>query len=466
MNIVLVSIFAYILAQLAFAFWFSRRSQTEEDYLVAGRSLGPWMATFSVFATWYGAESCIGATSEAYAHGLSGTLADPFAYAIGIVVVGMFFAASLWKRGLLTLADLFRGRYSLGVARLAAIIMIPGSILWAAAQVRAFGQVLASASEMSLLFAITTAAIVVVAYTAIGGMWSNAVLDLVQGIVLLVGVVMLFAVFIAVGGLDTLRALPPEKLDFMHERSVWEALDTLAIPIFSTIAAQELVARVLSVRSAKLSATTTVGAGLLYLAMGMIPVTIGLGAGMLIGTDADPEQVLAIFAEKNLPLPLYILFVAALVSAILSTLSGALLVAASLAAHNVVVPLQPRITEAGKLLANRSFVVIFGIAAYFIALSSESVYELVQEAGGLGSSGVLVLMIFALWLPRVGSSLSAYAALIAGTAVYVISKHGYGHEQPYLHSLGAALTLYLLLAALKRPADVHPLPPPVGRGQG
>lgn len=451
MNIVLVSIFAYILSQLVFAFWFAKRSRNEEDYIVAGRSLGPWMATFSVFATWYGAESCIGAASEAYAHGLSGTLADPFAYAFGIVVVGMFFAASLWKRGLLTLADLFRNRYNLGVARLAAIIMIPGSILWAAAQVRAFGQVLASASEMSLMVAIATAAIVVVAYTAIGGMWSNAVLDLIQGVVLLLGVMGLFVVFIQVGGLQAVASLPPERVDFMHERSIWEALDTLAIPIFSTIAAQELVARVLSVRSARLSATTTIGAGLLYLAMGLIPVTIGLGAGLLIGTDADPEQVLALFAEKNLPLPLYILFLAALVSAILSTLSGALLVAASLAAHNVVVPLRPGLTEAGKLRINRTFVVLFGIAAYFIALSSESVYELVQEAGGLGSSGVLVLMIFALWIPRVGSSLSAYATLITGTAVYVVSNHFYGHEQPYLISLGSALAVYLICAVLQPP---------------
>ena len=94
---------------------------------------------------------------------------------------------------------------------------------------------------------------------------------------------------------------------------------------------------------------------------------------------------------------------------------------------------------------------LFGIAAYFIALSSESVYELVQEAGGLGSSGVLVLMIFALWLPRIGSTYSGYAALIAGTAVYVVSNHLYEHEQPYLLSLGAALALYLLLAAFKPP---------------
>ncbi|MBI3171808.1 MAG: hypothetical protein HYZ32_04350, partial [Hydrocarboniphaga effusa] len=62
MNIILTSVFAYIALQLAIAFWFSRKNRNEEDYLLAGRSLGPWMATFTVFATWFGAETCIGAT--------------------------------------------------------------------------------------------------------------------------------------------------------------------------------------------------------------------------------------------------------------------------------------------------------------------------------------------------------------------------------------------------------------------
>lgn len=450
MNTVLVCIFVYILLQLAIAFWYSRRSRNETDYLVAGRSLGPWMATFSVFATWYGAETCIGAAGEAYAHGLSGVIADPFGYALGIVLVGFFFAAALWKRGLLTLADLFQQRYGLGVARLAALIMIPGSVLWAAAQVRAFGQVLASASDLSLLAAITVAAAVVISYTAIGGMWSNAVLDLVQGLVLLLGVVLLFGVFVSLGGLEAVAALPPERLNVLHQRTPWSALETLAIPVFSTLAAQELAARVLSVRSAKLAATTTVGAGMLYLVMGVIPVTIGLGAPALLGGDAHHEQVLAEFAQEKLPLPLYILFVAALVSAILSTLSGALLVAASLAAHNIAVPLRPGLSDAQKLRFNRVAVVIFGVVAYGIALASDSVYELVQTAGALGSSGILVIMLFALWGTRWGSAPSAYAALIAGTGVYLMAKHAFDLDQPYLISLASAMLAYLSLISTKR----------------
>ncbi len=329
--------------------------------------------------------------------------------------------------------------------------MIPGSVLWAAAQVRAFGQVLSSASELGLFAAITLAAVVVIAYTAIGGMWANATTDLIQGIVLIAGVLGLFAIFVSLGGLSTLANLPAEKTDVLHERTIWDALDTLAIPIFSTLAAQELVARVLSMRGAPLARNATLGAGFLYLVIGAVPVMIGLGAAGFIGAGRDHEQVLALFAQEQLPLPLYILFLGALVSAILSTLAGALLVAASLAAHNLYAPLRPGLSEAQKVSASRWAVVGFGVIAYGIALSSESVYALVQEAGGMGSSGILIVMLLALWSQRFGGAFSGYASLIVGTGVYLLSKHLFGHEQPYLLSLAAALLAYLALVPLPQP---------------
>jgi len=443
MDWVLACVLLYIVAQLGIAFWFSHRNRNEVDYLLAGRSLGPWMATFTVFATWFGAETCVGAAGEAYAHGISGVIADPFGYSAGIVLSGLLFAGLLWKRGIVTLADLFRQRYGIGVERLAAIIMIPGSVMWAAAQIRAFGQVLASASDLGLLSAITLAAAVVIAYTAIGGMWADAVTDLVQGIVLIAGVLALGAVFVSLGGLREIAALPAPRFDPMHGRSALSALDTLAVPIFSTIAAQELVSRILAVRGAQLARRATVAAGALYLAIGIVPVAIGLGAAGMIGAGRNHEQVLALFAQQQLPMPLYILFLGALVSAILSTLSGALLVAGSLAAHNVLLPLAPRMTEKVKLKANRWAVIAFGVIAYFIALSSESMYALVQQSSGLGSAGILIMMLFALWGGRVGGAASAYTALIAGTGVFVLADSVLELEGSYLLALGAALAGYL-----------------------
>ena len=445
MNWILIALLGYVLLQLAVVFLVAKRPSTERDYLLAGRSLGPWLAVFSVFATWFGAETCIGATAEAYSGGLAAVAADPFGYALGIVAMGLLFAAALRKRGLLTLADLFRNRWGGGIERLAALVMIPSSLLWAAAQVRAFGQVIASVSDLSLVAATGIAAFVVIVYTAVGGMWADAWTDLVQGLVLIAGLLLLLGVFVLLGGFETLpdTAAAAAARAPARDRPL---LEVLAVPIFGTIAAQELTSRVLATRSVKLARSATVAAGLLYLAVGMIPVLIGLGAAATLGPDVEPEQVLSRYARTQLPTVLYVVFLGALVSAILSTLSGALLVAGSLAAHNLIAPLAgDRLGERGRLRLNRAAVVAFGVVAYLISLGSESLYALVEQASGLASAGVVVLMVVAIFLPAIGGVASAAAALIASVAVYLLAP-GFGITTPYLASLAAAALAYGVFA--------------------
>lgn len=442
----LAALLGYVLLQLVAVLLLTRRPQTERDYLVAGQGLGPWLAVFAVFATWFGAETCIGVSAEAYAGRLDGVMADPVGYAIGMVVMGFLFAARLRRLGLMTLADLFRRRWGIGIERLAALIMIPSSLLWAAAQIRAFGQVLASVSELQLVAASALAAAVVIVYTAVGGMRANAWTDLVQGAVLIAGLVLLLVVFAAAGGLADLpaQAAAAAARGPAPERPL---IEVLAVPIFGTLAAQEMASRVLAARDAPLARSATVIAGFVYLAVGLIPVLIGLGAAAKLGTGLEPEQVLSRYAQTQLSPVLHVVFLGALVSAILSTLSGALLVAASLAAHNIAVPLAgARLGERGRLRLNRAAVVLFGGIAWMIALGSDSLYELVTQASGLGSAGVLVLMVMALFRPLFGGVASAAAALLASIVVYVGATSA-DYPMPYLAALLSAAVAYAALAA-------------------
>jgi Na+/proline symporter len=162
MNLVVGGVLVYVLAQLLVGAWVSRRIATEDDYLVAGRRLGYGLGVFTIFATWFGAETCIGAAGAIYEDGISGGSADPFGYALCIFAMGAFFAVPLWRRKLTTIADLFRSRFSAGVERFAVLLMVPTSLLWAAAQIRAFGQVLAASSDLGVGITITVAAAVVI----------------------------------------------------------------------------------------------------------------------------------------------------------------------------------------------------------------------------------------------------------------------------------------------------------------
>lgn len=448
----LFAILLYVALQLGIGFAAYRKTKSEADYLVAGRRLGYPLAIFSIFATWFGAETCLGSAAEVYQHGIAGSRADPFGYTLCLVLMGLVFAVPLYKRELLTLADLFRTRYSVRVERLAALLLAPSSLFWAGAQIRAFGLVLHASSDVGLDFALLIAAAVVVVYTFSGGLLADAVTDLVQGAVLIVGLVVLSGFVVsASGGLGaaftsmegTRPSLPPEV------ESLWAMLDGWAVPVCGSVLAQELVSRVLAARSATVARRSALTAAAIYVAVGCLPVLLGLLAQRTLPGVADPETVLPELARRHLPTLAYVLFAGALVSAILSTVDSALLAAASLVSHNVVLSFRPTVSERAKVAWARAFVVVFGVVAYFLAIGSSSVFELVEQASGFASSGALVAVVFGLFT-RFGGPLAATSALLVGVVTWLVLAYLVEATAPYLTSLALAFLGYCAAALGER----------------
>lgn len=453
MNTVLIGVSAYVAVQLLIGLLVSRRIHTESDYLLAGRSLGLWTATFSIFATWFGAEACVGTAGKVYGEGLSGSAADPFGYALCLVLMGTIFAVPLWKRGYTTLADLFASRYSRGVERIAVLMMVPTSLGWAAAQIRAFGQVLSASSALEVELAMMIAAAVVIVYTAFGGLRADAITDLVQGIAIILGLGLILVLFTRdLGGVSALAAnVQPERLRLFGgtEQSLLATLEVWAVPTLGSVVAPEMVSRILATRSPQIARRASVFGGGIYLVVGLIPVTLGLAAYTVMPGLADGEQLLPLLAREHLGTGLYVVFVGALISAILSTVDSALLAASALTSHNLIVPLVPGISERSKVRLARGGVVVFGVLAYVLALRSESIYELVAQASAFGGAGILIVVGFGLF-SRVGGTASAYAALIAGAAVWFYGSYVQDLEYAYLSSIAASLLAYVLVAMIER----------------
>ena len=460
MNLTLVLISAYVLAQLGIGWWVSRRISTEEDYLVAGRSLGFGLAVFTVFATWFGAETCIGAAGAIYESGLSGGSADPFGYAVCLFLMGAVFAVPLWKRRLTTIADLFGQRFSPGVERMAVLLMVPASLLLGAAQIRAFGQVVSASSGLEVELTISIAAAVVIVYTVSGGLLADAITDTVQGVALVVGLVVLFGAILMNGGTEAIARIEPQRLEILGGGTLpwYEVAESWAIPVFGSVVAAELVARVLATRTPGIARNAFLTAGGAYLAMGLIPVTIGLiGVQYLPGLE-DPEQILPLLAQQHLPGLLYVLFAGALLSAILSTVDSTLLVSASLVSHNIIVPLRPDLSEAWKVRTARISVSVLGVLAYIMALYAKGVYALVEQASAFGSAGIVVIVTFGLFT-RIGGAASAFAALTTGVMVWVLGSYVFALSWAYLAALGGAVAAYVLTATLEglRVSGIEPV---------
>lgn len=448
-----VAMLAYLALQLGIGVWISRRIRSESDYLLAGRSLGYTLATFSIFATWFGAETMVGSAGNAYRDGVSLGNAEPFGYGLCLILAGFVFAGPLWRRRLTTLADLFRQRFSVGAERLVALIMIPGSILWAAAQIRAFGHILSTSSTISPQLAIACAAGFTMLYTMFGGLLADATNDVIQSVVITVGL------FVLLGGVllelsqmgtlsETLGGIGPVSLFPATDNSPWAIVEEWAIPICGSVIAAELVGRIIASRTPTVARRSSITAGGLYIIVGTIPLVIGLLGQRIVPTLGDAEQVIPAVAHALLPTFFFAIFAGSVVAAILSTVDSTLLVASGLMSHNILIPVFKVTSERSKVLLARAGVFIFGVIAYVQAIRAEGVFELVESASAFGSAGILVTAVFGLFT-SLGGPFAALATLVGGLLVYLAATFG-GFAYPYLLSLGVSVLTYVVVATMEQ----------------
>ena len=428
MNWELVGIALYVVGMIGMGVYFSKQIKTDDDYYLGGRSLGPSLATFSIFATWFGAETCIGTAGAVYRHGLASIHADPIGYTVCLLVMGLFFAKVLWRKKITTIPDLFRMRFSPTAEKMAALLLIPSSVIWAGAQVRALGQIIQATTEFSPIAAVTVAACVVIIYTMYGGMMADAYADLIQGIAIIVGLLILVVtLMIELGGpVAALSSIPVEKLSMkggdMAGLSFLGKLELWMVPILGSVMTQELVSRVAGSRSEKVAQNSALRAASIYFMVGSIPVLIGLMSVNYMPNLAEPETLMPVLAKAHLNPILYIVFVGALSSAILSTVDTTLMASSALLSHNLVYPLRKKeFTSRQKVVIARLSTLVAGILSYLIAYMSDSIIELVETASGLGGPSILVLTIIALWVKK-GNAINAVLAMTMSFGTWLVGR--------------------------------------------
>jgi Na+/proline symporter len=452
MNFMLLAIGLYVAVQFAIGVWVSRRVATDTDYILAGRSLGFGLVLFSVFATFFGSEAVTASAASVYENGLAGAVVDPLSYAVALILVGLFFAARLRATQAATFADVFRNRFSPGVERLVVLVLLPGSLFWAAAQIRVFGTVLNANAGIGLGSALLLAAIAVAAYSVIGGLLADAVTDTLQGLVVIVGLVALFvAVVVAVGSpAAVVRSLEPARLSLVaDDEGLLKLIEKIAVPVCGTIVAVELISRFLGARSPAVAGSGTIAGGVLYLALGLVPIYLGLAGPTVLPDLKETEELVPRLAEALLPSWLYVVFVGALISAVLSTVHATLHAPAAQVSRNLISGLRPGLDPATRLWLTRAAVAALSVIAYLFAAGSDSIKELVETASAFGSAGVFVTLMFAMF-SNYGRAASAHAAIGVGILVWAWSKYAWGLDTPYVAALVTSTIAYVASAELER----------------
>ncbi|MCS6838096.1 MAG: hypothetical protein NZ480_04550 [Bdellovibrionaceae bacterium] len=440
-------IFLYMIAQVLIGIWASKKIKSEKDFLVAGRNIPSLLLVFSLFSTWFGAETIMGTSGEVYRHGLAGSRADPLGYSLCLLILGLLVAGKLWHKDYYTLGDFFRDRFGKKTEQLVILILFVSSLIWASAQIRAFGQIFSHYSQLPLWLTMTLGFGLVVIYSLLGGLLGDILTDFIQGIVLLLGLVILLVLVLStVNFSESSPLVPPSQLSWtLPDESFWHRLERWTIPILGSLIAQESISRILSCRDKNQAKSVPLYAAAVYLVAGSIPVLLGLVGPKILPDLSDHEQFIIKMADSLLPHWALMMFIGALVSAILSTVDSILISGGGLISHNYLIPRLAIQRENHKLFLTRLSVITMASVAFVIALTSDGIYELVELASSWGSSGLVIVTLFGLWT-SLGSSREANITLLVGVFSLVTFRELLNLTTPYLASLGLSAITFLILS--------------------
>ena len=385
----------YLLASVAIGLYAAARVKNTADYAVAGRSLPLIMIVTTTFATWFGSETVLGIPSKFMEGGLQKTVEDPFGASLCLILVGMFFARRLYNMNLLTIGDFYRQRYGRGVEIFSAAVILISYLGWVAAQITALGLVfnLLSDGAISMAQGMALGTAIVFVYTVFGGMWSVALTDFFQMIIIVVGLSLIawFAADLAGGagrvidyaaGKDMFRLLPEPTL---HAWLFW--LGAAITIMIGSIPQQDVFQRVMSAKNADTAVKGPIIGGLSYLAFAFVPMFIGVSAFLVMPEIAaglladDPQKILPSLVVQRMPVWLQVMFFGALLSAIMSTASATLLAPSTTFVENILKNFV-RLPDQRELRAMRLTVLVFTLAVlvYSIVMEGTPIYELVSMA--------------------------------------------------------------------------------------
>jgi SSS family transporter len=423
----------YTVLMIAIGVYASRKVHNSKDYVLAGRNLPFYMALSTVFATWFGSESILGAGSKFAEGGFSHVIEDPFGAGLCLIIAGLFFNRKLYRLNHLTIGDYFKARYNGTIATFLSLVIIISYFGWVGAQFLALGVVLHTVLPVLSIFAwILIASFVVMLYTILGGMISIALHDTFQtGIIIIGMIVILISLLPLVGGVEGLIAvIPPEHFRLFPETNsmlAWVVFFTaLMTQGFGSIPQQDIYQRAMSARNEKESMYASILGGVLYFFIVMIPIAIAsIAAHVYPNLVSENSQLLIPTLISNHTSPLIqVVFFGALISAILSTASGALLAPATLLSENVVRPFFSNIDDKLRMKIIQAGVVVVTLAGVFLASNSDAhIYELVGSAYSVTLVAAFAPLAFGLYSTRV-NSLGALCSIICGIVVWQMAEIG------------------------------------------
>ncbi len=423
---------------------------TAKGYFLAGSGLGGTFIAGSMLLTNLSAENLVGLSGQSYGANMSGMAWEATAV-IATIVMAFVFLPLYLKKGYTTLPEFMEERYGIVVRRMVSILFLIGYLLigipvclYAGAiafnQIFDLGSIFGISTQMALTILIFLVGIIGAIYAVCGGMKAVAVSDTINGVLLIVGSVMVVVFgFIALGkangggfatGVLDVVNNAPEKINAIGSSTdpvPFACIFTgmLLANLFYWGTNQVLIQRALGAKNLKEGQKGVLLSGFLKMLVPLLLVVPGVIAARLAPGLESNDFAYPTLVAKSLPWPVIGLFCAALFGSIISTYNSFLNAASTVFMMDIYKPIfNPTLSEEKTVKFAKK--IGWGFAAFaiiftpFLNVLSTGLYDFGRSFTGFYNIPIITMVLIGMFSKR-GSSLGA----ICATAWHIFFYSGY-----------------------------------------
>ena len=429
-------VIVYWVISVGIGLWAALRVKNTADFAAAGHSLPLPIVTATVFATWFGSETVLGIPATFMKEGLGGIVADPFGSSMCLILVGVFFARHLYNRRMLTIGDFFREKYGRTVEVLITLCIVVSYLGWVAAQIKALGLVFNVVSDGSI--SQTTGMIIgassVLIYTLFGGMWSVAITDFIQMIIIVIGMLYIGGEMTAqTGGIGVViqHAAEAGKFNFWPDANLAAILGFIAAlftMMLGSIPQQDVFQRITSSKNVNVAVQAAILGGVLYFVFAFVPLYLAYSATLISPglieqyLETDAQMILPKLVMGYAPMFAQIMFFGALLSAIKSCASATLLAPSVSFSENIVRGMFKHLSDQDLLRVMRITVLCFTVIVTAFAINSElSIFKMVESAYKITLVAAFVPLAFGVYWSK-ANPLAGLLAVLFGLMTWILCE--------------------------------------------
>jgi SSS family solute:Na+ symporter len=447
----LIVMMAYMIGILAAGVWAKTKVTSQDQFLVAGRSVGQLLYAGTLAAIVLGGASTVGGVKLGYQYGISG-MWFVFMFGLGILVLSTVLVPRILNLNLYTVPELLERRYSAAARVAGGVVMVAYDFMVAVTATIAVGAVMEVIVGIPRTKAIVLSSAVMVAYSVFGGMWSLTVTDIVQFVIKTVGIlcILLPAALIHAGGFQVLHQKLPAGFFSWTNIGGAKIFAFFLLYFFGIIIGQDVWQRVFTARNIKVARNGGIAVGIYCLVYAVAGALIGMAGHAFLPPLADPDSAFANIVNAVLPAGLRGLVLAASLAAMMSTASACLLASSTVLLEDVYLRLRGG-GSIGSVTQSRLVTLGFGVAMTIVASGTNDVIAAITVAYDLLVGALFVPVIGAmLWSRGTGPGALASIAVGAPTVVVILIVQGIDSDAPIYAGFGMSLLVYIVVSLITR----------------